>query len=282
MAIFEATKKFLLDHQHIAKVQVVSLGCGSDSLFWRLCADTDVDSRSSYFAFVEIDFPDSAARKAERIRQDALLSASVGSLETGTDPWEGEILHSDRYILMGCDIRDTGSLMTRISRVTKRRLPTMVISECVLCYLEPRTTDMLTSKLVSHFDDLSWISYDPVGSEDSFGRRMVENLAQRGCGLPGIHRDLQGCTRPFHNAGFCTVHVADMLTVYNMILDTNQRRRIERIEFLDELEEWNLVMKHYALLWASNAPSPTPPFDFTKHRTESRANISAPHHPYVR
>ncbi len=36
-----------------------------------------------------------------------------------------------------------------------------------------------------------------------------------------------------------------MLTVYKKYCDQEERRRIEKIELLDEFEEWNMMMAHY-------------------------------------
>lgn len=41
-----------------------------------------------------------------------------------------------------------------------------------------------------------------------------------------------------------------MLSFYSKISNQNERNRIEKIDFLDELEEWNLLMSHYFLLLA--------------------------------
>lgn len=41
-----------------------------------------------------------------------------------------------------------------------------------------------------------------------------------------------------------------MLEVYDKYVDGEERRRAERIEFLDELEEWHLIMSHYCLSYA--------------------------------
>jgi len=42
-----------------------------------------------------------------------------------------------------------------------------------------------------------------------------------------------------------------MITFYNKIADQNDRKRIEKIDFLDEVEEWNMIMGHYFILLAS-------------------------------
>jgi hypothetical protein len=41
-----------------------------------------------------------------------------------------------------------------------------------------------------------------------------------------------------------------MLELYNEKTDQIEKKRIEKIDFLDELEEWNLIMSHYFFLIA--------------------------------
>ena len=43
----------------------------------------------------------------------------------------------------------------------------------------------------------------------------------------------------------------DMWTAYDTVLTMEQRQRANRAEFLDELEEWRLIMKHYCFFAAA-------------------------------
>jgi len=45
--------------------------------------------------------------------------------------------------------------------------------------------------------------------------------------------------------GYTNVEVYDMLVLYDKFLDQNERKRIEKIEWLDEIEEWQLISRHY-------------------------------------
>ena len=46
-----------------------------------------------------------------------------------------------------------------------------------------------------------------------------------------------------------------MLDFYNKIISSDERKRINSIEFLDEVEEWNLLMNHYCLTVFSSISS---------------------------
>ena len=62
--------------------QIVSLGCGMDSTFFRLWADGACAGGASYF---EVDFPEVTARKAAIIRRHAVLQACVAGAMPARD-----------------------------------------------------------------------------------------------------------------------------------------------------------------------------------------------------
>jgi len=51
-----------------------------------------------------------------------------------------------------------------------------------------------------------------------------------------------------------------MLAIYNKYIDQNERKRVEKLEWLDELEEWQLISRHYYFSLSSKlAPKYTVP-----------------------
>lgn len=73
-----------LVHQFLAsngysKKQIVSLGAGTDTRFFRLQSDTRVAVKSSIAKYVEIDFPEATAKKAMIIKKQAVLKEMLGS-----------------------------------------------------------------------------------------------------------------------------------------------------------------------------------------------------------
>lgn len=56
----------------------------------------------------------------------------------------------------------------------------------------------------------------------------------------------------YENAGFSSCLVFDMFQVYNKneLIDSNEKKRIEKLEWLDEVEEWKIILEHYSLLLA--------------------------------
>merc|ERR1711985_125439 len=54
--------------------------------------------------------------------------------------------------------------------------------------------------------------------------------------------------------GFDRCFLADMKEIHNKWLDQSDVDRINKLELLDELEEWNLIMAHYFVLVAVRTP----------------------------
>lgn len=55
--------------------------------------------------------------------------------------------------------------------------------------------------------------------------------------------------------GFDKIEVIDMLEVYQKHTDQVERKRIEKLEMMDEFEEWNIMQQHYFLSLARKISS---------------------------
>ena len=75
---------------------------------------------------------------------------------------------------------------------------------------------------------------------------MEYNLMQRGIRIPGLSQvpDTKLQVERLITSGFSEAKVVDMLQYYRKIVDKFEKSRIEKLEFLDELEEFNLLQKH--------------------------------------
>lgn len=71
-------------------------------------------------------------------------------------------------------------------------VPTLVLTECLLIYLTPEDSRSILSLTNQYFHDspfLGVLNYEMIGPDDNFGKKMLENLKERGCELKGI----EGC-----------------------------------------------------------------------------------------
>jgi [phosphatase 2A protein]-leucine-carboxy methyltransferase len=136
-------------------------------------------------------------------------------------------------------------------------VPTLLISECCLCYLEP----MQARAVISHFADLvgnsgggglAVVLYEPVRPSDPFGQQMVSNLAARRIRMPTlqVYREIADQETRLREAGF--VDGARALTVQDIWtrwVPAEDKEAVDRLEGLDEVEEWELLASHYAVAW---------------------------------
>jgi tRNA wybutosine-synthesizing protein 4 len=167
-----------------------------------------------------------------------------------------------RYALVEADLRNVASLDAALAEAgLNRELPTLFLAECVLVYMPDAAASQLLRWAARGPGPTLFAAFEMVKPEDAFGQVMLRHLRARGCELHGMvsHPNLPAQRLRFSAAGFedpgegrpCAW---DMLAVYDLFLDPAERRRVEDLELLDELEEWRLLMGHYCLALAANGP----------------------------
>nr|CAB3263402.1 leucine carboxyl methyltransferase 1-like [Phallusia mammillata] len=218
--------------------QIVSFGAGLDTTFWRLHSAGLLPTR-----YIEVDFQEIVYRKIRAIRNKSPLKGCLGSI-TSSDQ---SSLHCEKYHLVTCDLRDTGSLKDKLkSSEVDFSVPTLFLTECVLVYIPPEDSMAILKWCAESFTDAVFVNYEQVRMHDNFGQVMIQNLKARDCLLTGVHpcASLDSQIQRFTSAGWPCVSCDDMWTIYNSLPD---RRRIERIELLDESELLQQLMEHYCL-----------------------------------
>ena len=240
---------FLGDHPD---GQVVVLGCGYDTTFFKLAAEGEARGR-----WWEVDFPQVAASKARVVTGDAKFTAHLGD-EAGreVDLARGSVA-AGRYTLCAGDLREMAEVGARLRAAgLDPDAPTFVLSECVLVYLPPEASEAVVAYFGGAFARCTFVVYEMVEPGDGFGQQMVRNLQDRGCELLGIHANPTCAAQEarLRRAGFAEARALDMLAVYGGFLDAGERRRIERLELFDELEEWRLIQRHYCIAVGTKGP----------------------------
>nr|XP_005156197.1 leucine carboxyl methyltransferase 1 isoform X1 [Danio rerio] len=203
--------------------------------------------------FFEVDFPMIVARKIHNIKTKPPLSKPL--IEThSTDSLllDGHSLDSDRYCIIGADLRDIPTLEDKLKKFQiNPELPTLFLSECVLVYMSPEQSSRLVHWIAETFPTAMFINYEQVNMNDRFGHIMIENLQRRQCNLAGVDlcQSLDSQKERFLSSGWESVNALDMMTVYSM-LPQEDVARIERLEFLDEKELLQQLLQHYCICWA--------------------------------
>lgn len=64
-------------------------------------------------------------------------------------------------------------------------MTTIILTECVLVYLEPQSVPQLKAEIAGFFSDVAFIDYEMFNASDAFGKVMVRNFEVSSPGTRG-------------------------------------------------------------------------------------------------
>ncbi|GAP82959.1 putative leucine carboxyl methyltransferase 1 [Rosellinia necatrix] len=230
--------------------QIVSLGAGTDTRVFQLFQD----AKRARLIYHEVDFPTVTEKKYYIVRSTANLRAVIQSpgLAHQSHTWCGEGLpDGSRYWCHGRDLRDLSKLDAEPLPGLRTDLPTLLISECCLCYLEVTEASGVIKYFTDRISRLSVVIYEPIQPHDPFGKQMVSNLAARQIQMPTLEQYANTDQQELRllEAGFGFAHSLTIERIWEDWVSIGEKERVDSLEGLDEVEEWNLLAAHYSISW---------------------------------
>ncbi|CAO3563948.1 unnamed protein product [Mortierella alpina] len=204
------------------KKQIVSLGCGSDTRYFKFKA-----KGLSVHKYFEIDFQESTAKKAAVIKKSKAFTDIIGdpALKLGLG---GTELYAQDYCLLSGDLREfTDSIVPKLkAQGFDTSLPTLFLSECVLIYIQPRDSDAIMDWVGANMAASLFVVYEQINPNDAFGTMMLRNLKARQIDLPGIHAypSLKSQEERFLSRGWLAAKAVDMNALHASLSDEEMKR----------------------------------------------------------
>ncbi|KAJ8283018.1 hypothetical protein COCON_G00055370 [Conger conger] len=241
-AVDHCVKRFLRVTEGCPRRQVLSLGAGFDSLYFRLQAEGAVERVVVY----EVDFPDVARRKAALIKGSNHLKDALKDWSPDSPSPNGPVcVSSARYSLLGVDVREERGVEEALSQAgVQWGAPTLLLSDAVIGW---------AARL---FPQSLFVMYEQIRPGDPFGRVMQEHFLKLNSALHAIghYPDTAAQRRRFLDRGWERCSCLDMNQFYLDLVSEKERHRVENLEPFDEFEEWHQKCSHYFILTASRGP----------------------------
>ncbi|KAF4109123.1 tRNA wybutosine-synthesizing protein 4 [Onychostoma macrolepis] len=250
-AVDHCVKWFFHATKSCSRRQILSLGAGFDSLYFRLHAEGGLGGVTVF----EVDFPEVARRKAALINSNTCLKDALPDWETVSNQQTNAVfIRSDHYNLIGVDVRKEQEVEVTLSGAGLQwDAPTLVLSEVVLTYMETQWSDAVIGWAAKLLPQSVFVMYEQIHPDDPFGRVMQNHFLKLNSTIHALKQypDTVAQTQRFIQKGWEECVCLDMNQFYFDLLLEDERQRVEGLEPFDEFEEWNQKCSHYFILTAS-------------------------------
>ncbi|XP_067891858.1 tRNA wybutosine-synthesizing protein 4 isoform X2 [Heterodontus francisci] len=266
-AVDYSLRCFLQQTASYSQRQILSLGAGFDSLYFRLKASGDLKNVIVY----EVDFPDVVQRKATLIKNKQEFVELIGCIDEIRPAQMGRLcLSGVDYKLLGIDLTEIVELDNLLMETgLNPACPTLLLSEVVLTYMKGKSSSAVIHWAADRFSSAVFVVYEQIRPDDPFGQVMQRHFTQLNSTLHALTQfpGKEAQQKRFLNEGWEECHCIDMNEFYVGFIPEQEKQRIEMLEPFDEYEEWHLKCSHYLILSASkgdlkNCVLLAPPSDF--------------------
>ena len=227
------------------KFQILSIGAGFDTTYFNVKSKNKTEN----FVFFEVDLPSNVARKSKLIERSEICRKQLKAPKFSEDG-----IVDDNFVLFACDLADQVRLDARLSKFGfDFSLPTVILSECVITYMQEKDSTSLIKFLASKLAHASFIVYEQIRPSDAFGQFMVEHFKNIGSPIKGVHKysSTRAHEMRYRDSGWRHSTSKTLTDVFHS-LDKEEVERIRNLEPFDEYEEFFLKMSHYLVVCASN------------------------------
>lgn len=233
---------------HQKQKQIISLGAGSDTRYFRLKRDR----KHTGFTYHELDFLENNRAKISRLKDPRCIDLVKRECEVDLDAVDADTnngkLSSEEYSIHAVDLRELPENLPWLDT----NASTLIISECCLIYLSPEAADNVLNYFSHQFGEapLAVAIYEPFRPGDSFGQTMIRNLMTRGIVLKTIEKyaDPEKQRERLRQLGM-EARAKDCEDIWRGWVSAEEKERVDRLEWMDEIEEFVLLVKHYCVAW---------------------------------
>ena len=193
--------------------QIVSLGAGFDTAFFRLSQQMP-DLMKDVF-YLEVDFPPLTERKKRLVQGSDLckqhLPVGVDASIGGPTSSANIKMLSENYCLLGQDMSDLKGFNAQLKQLPslKPEAPTLVLSECVMTYMEHSDSTELIKFIRTFFTNSSFITYEQIIPDDAFGQFMRAHFDKLNSSLKAIsaYSDKEKQSKRYKDCGYALVRL---------------------------------------------------------------------------
>lgn len=228
--------------------QIISLGAGTDTRCFKLFSQPN----QAGLVYHEVDFPAIATKKLQLVNAVPQLRNIISNPVSDNNSWSSSSLSNGcQYWCHGSDLRDLLKEDAKPLGGVRTDIPTLLVSECCLCYLETSEAQGIIKYFTEKIPNLAVVIYEPIYPGDAFGKQMVSNLAARRIRMPTLdaYQDPAQQQSRLKEAGFDRVKSMTIGDIWRQWVAKGEKERVDDLEGLDEVEEWDLLADHYVVVW---------------------------------
>ncbi|OQV19208.1 tRNA wybutosine-synthesizing protein 4 [Hypsibius exemplaris] len=240
-----------------APLNIIVLGAGYDTLFFRL-HDQHSELLERFTArYVEIDYLDVCINKSLMIQDQAEMKEFLYppvTIDSVDHDGHTVVLESQNYALVGFDMRKTTCFASIFKQLRLDcSAPTLILAEVVLPYIDDSYVTEIFRTMAQLFENALFINYEQVEPTDPYGRFMMQHFERQKTPLLNTHRypTVNSHLERFLSTGWKATACLSVSEFWSYFLPEEEKLRINALEPFDEHEEFVENLRHYVLALAA-------------------------------